>query len=489
MATHVSSGDQLDDLTLKSRGWLDAIFMSPVLWGAALTAGFYAALPHLPVQRALVERYCAGHVLEYVEVTLFFLGIAILGMKVLSLGTQKSALKLRQLYELPGQTDDAVQNATRMMMVICELPRRFHQTFLVRRIAEVCQNVRGLGSTKNLYEHQQYLSDIGAERLHESFGLIRTITWAIPILGFLGTVMGITIAIANVQPEQLTESMDKVTGGLGVAFDTTTLGLALTLGIVFLTHWVEKSEQSILHEVDEIAFNHISSWFPAANDASPLLQAEQQAAEQLLKQTEAVVAHHTQTWQANIDRLREQWSATLEKQQSSLAASLHAGTESTLADHARQLAAGREELLKGYQRVSQEIAGMMSAHRETLTEQQLAAQQLLDQQRQLMFDEIATIRDDLKLQTEQITAGISATAAQWNTELSAASQALTGQMGQMQAQGDLLSRIIEQEENLTRLQGTLAENLNAIRSVEAFDETLHNLSAAVHLLTVRSKAA
>ena len=99
------------------------------------------------------------------------------------------------------------------------------------------------------------------------------------------------------------------------------------------------------------------------------------------------------------------------------------------------------------------------------------------------------MRDDLKVQTEQITTSISSTAEQWNSELSTASQAMTAQVGQLQHQGELLSRIVEQEENLVRLQGTLAENLSAIRSVEAFDETLHNLSAAVHLLTVRSKAA
>jgi len=489
MATQTSTGKNLDNLSLKNRGWLDTIFLSPVLWGAALTAGFYAALPYLPVQQALAQRYCTGHILSYTETTLFFLGIAILAMKALSLSTQRRALKLQRLYELPGETDDAVQNATRMMVVVCELPRRIQRTFLVRRIAEVCQNVRGLRSTKNLYEHQQYLSDIGSERLHESYSLIRTITWAIPILGFLGTVMGITIAIANVKPEQLTSSMDKVTGGLGIAFDTTTLGLGLTLVLVFLTFWVEKSEQNILHEVDELAFNHISGWFPETDTTSPLLQAEQQAAAQLLTQTEAIVAQHAETWQANLGQLRERWSETMEKQQSSLAASLHAGTESTLADHSQQLATAREELLSGYQSVSQQIASMMDAQREAMTEQQQVAQESMDQQRQLLFNQIATVRDDLKVQTEQITTSISSTAEHWNSELSTASQAMTAQVGQLQHQGELLSRIVEQEENLTRLQGTLAENLSAIRSVEAFDETLHNLSAAVHLLTVRTKAA
>ncbi|MEI2659369.1 MAG: MotA/TolQ/ExbB proton channel family protein [Bifidobacterium adolescentis] len=51
--------------------------------------------------------------------------------------------------------------------------------------------------------------------------LIRTITWAVPILGFLGTVIGITMAIANITPDQLESSLGEVTAGLAVAFDTT----------------------------------------------------------------------------------------------------------------------------------------------------------------------------------------------------------------------------------------------------------------------------
>ena len=70
-------------------------------------------------------------------------------------------------------------------------------------------------------ERHHTLADQAAERLHESYSLVRTITWAVPILGFLGTVVGITMAIANVTPEQLDTSLGEVTDGLAVAFDTT----------------------------------------------------------------------------------------------------------------------------------------------------------------------------------------------------------------------------------------------------------------------------
>jgi hypothetical protein len=48
---------------------------------------------------------------------------------------------------------------------------------------------------------------------------------------------------------------------------------------------------------------------------------------------------------------------------------------------------------------------------------------------------------------------------------------------------------VDQETELTRLEARLADNIEAVRSVSAFEETLHSLTAAVHLLTIRNRAA
>ena len=58
---------------------------------------------------------------------------------------------------------------------------------------------------------------------------MRLIVWAIPILGFLGTVIGITMALNAIDPKAVEESMMQVTTGLGVKFDTTALALAWAL--------------------------------------------------------------------------------------------------------------------------------------------------------------------------------------------------------------------------------------------------------------------
>ncbi|MEZ6065507.1 MAG: MotA/TolQ/ExbB proton channel family protein [Planctomycetaceae bacterium] len=89
------------------------------------------------------------------------------------------------------------------------------------------------------------------DRTHDSYSLLQTITWAVPIVGFLGTVMGITLAIANVTPEQLDTSLPEVTGGLAVAFDTTAVALSESILLVFGYFYVKRSELRLLGDIEE----------------------------------------------------------------------------------------------------------------------------------------------------------------------------------------------------------------------------------------------
>src|SRR5690606_19502335 len=78
----------------ESRSWGSALFSSPVLWGGLFTVGFYALIPYWPVQRELAQRYFCSHPLEYATATLFFVGVAILGLKALRLRAERAVLRI-----------------------------------------------------------------------------------------------------------------------------------------------------------------------------------------------------------------------------------------------------------------------------------------------------------------------------------------------------------------------------------------------------------
>ena len=118
-----------------------------------------------------------------------------------------------------------------------------------------------------------------------------------PILGFLGTVIGITHAIENLDPAKLESSFGMVASGLGVAFGTTALSLSLSLVLVFVSAFVEKAQKSVLADVEILALDLVTNYFPEEEQAaSPLVEAESEAAQRLLAQTETLLRKHVALW-------------------------------------------------------------------------------------------------------------------------------------------------------------------------------------------------
>ena len=100
----------------------------------------------------------------------------------------------------------------------------------------------------------KYQADMDATRQHESFALVRILIWATPMLGFLGTVIGITQALGDLDPSELANNiqaaMDKLLAGLYVAFDTTALALTLSIVLMFFQFLVDRLETELLAAVD-----------------------------------------------------------------------------------------------------------------------------------------------------------------------------------------------------------------------------------------------
>ena len=78
----------------------------------------------------------------------------------------------------------------------------------------------------------------------------RVIIWAIPILGLLGTVIGITSVFANLDIKHFDASLPQVLEGLQVAFDTTGLALAMSMLLMFGQTFVDRFQTAVLSEID-----------------------------------------------------------------------------------------------------------------------------------------------------------------------------------------------------------------------------------------------
>jgi hypothetical protein len=95
--------------------------------------------------------------------------------------------------------------------------------------------------------------------------LIQGFVWAIPVLGFIGTVLGLSQAIGSFTAvlgtgedvSAITAALGNVTAGLATAFDTTLVALVAALIIQLLMVMTKKSEEEFLDESMEYGMRNI----------------------------------------------------------------------------------------------------------------------------------------------------------------------------------------------------------------------------------------
>ena len=130
------------------------------------------------------------------------------------------------------------------------LPRLIMRVILqFQSSGSVDQSATLLNSSLELYQHEIDLR----------YNMLRYIAWVIPTLGFLGTVIGIGLAlegIAVMRPDD--ENLLRVmTANLGTAFFTTMLALAMSGVLVFFMHLVQGREERSLNLAGQYCLDNL----------------------------------------------------------------------------------------------------------------------------------------------------------------------------------------------------------------------------------------
>ena len=111
-----------------------------------------------------------------------------------------------------------------------------------------------LNSSLELFQHEIDLK----------YNMLRYLMWLIPTLGFIGTVVGIALALGEAgnmpdisQPDALAPWMKSLTGSLALAFNTTLVALALSALLVFLTHLAQGREEAALNRAGQYCLDNL----------------------------------------------------------------------------------------------------------------------------------------------------------------------------------------------------------------------------------------
>ena len=320
------------------------------------------------------------HPVEQVEVLLFCCALTALVGKLLGGLRESRALRRQVLPPWSGETTPASQVAE-LRQHLNNLPRRVQSSWLGRRIGGVLDFVESRGSATELDDHLRSLADNDANAQDASFSLLRLIIWAIPILGFLGTVVGITGAIVGVTPETLEQSLSGVTRGLSTAFDATALALALTMVLMFLSFICERLEQNTLQQVDAYVDAELAHRFERTGpESSPIVEALRHNSESLVNALGQLVEKQAALWSKSVEAMEQRWSETAAKQFDMMRRALEQALESSLSRHANQVRHTEEKFLSR----SQTILDGITATAERFRQQTMALAQVQDNEAQLL---------------------------------------------------------------------------------------------------------
>lgn len=93
-------------------------------------------------------------------------------------------------------------------------------------------------------------SQAAADELDSDLSLVRYITWAIPSVGFIGTVRGIGDALAQAD-KALQGDLAGVTNSLGLAFNSTLVALLLSIILMFFMHLLQSRQEHLIQDFQE----------------------------------------------------------------------------------------------------------------------------------------------------------------------------------------------------------------------------------------------
>jgi biopolymer transport protein ExbB/TolQ len=257
-------------------------FLMSLLIGTGISAAFLAMM--IPFRGGIGSLFLDRGWVNYAETFFFFWGIVILAMKWRMIQHQKRAVMLDLFPKKLGREIN-IETVSQFIDNVYKVPLTLRDSLIVNRIRKALELFESRPDNGEVTTFLGAQSDVDANRSAGSYSLVKVFLWAIPILGFIGTVQGLSVAVAslsmgdNANPDALKQSINSLTGGLGVAFDTTLLGLVLSMFMSFPLAAVRKEEDETLTMIDVFCTEKL---LPRLNDS------KRAASEELIEQADSL---------------------------------------------------------------------------------------------------------------------------------------------------------------------------------------------------------
>jgi len=158
---------------------------------------------------------------------------------------QQNKLLDIDLLKLPIDLPIGPEDTKQLLQRINELPMRIHHYILPRALK---MTVQRFAATQNVHDAATAMRDVcdsESQRLETELSIIRYIAWAIPSVGFIGTVRGIGDALSQAN-RAMEGDITGVTESLGVAFNSTFIALVISILLMFFIHQLQLLQERLV---------------------------------------------------------------------------------------------------------------------------------------------------------------------------------------------------------------------------------------------------
>ena len=177
---------------------------------------------------------------------LFLWAMAIMGYKGVQTVRERRFLDL-DLVGIGDGTRILAEDARQYARQIQALPMAQQMALLPRSVLTALLRFSSTGNIQDVSTTAHALCEAESDRLDSELSMVRYIAWAIPSIGFIGTVRGIGDALG--QAHQAVEGdIAGVTQSLGVAFNSTFIALLLSIVLMFLLHQLQLNQERLVRE-------------------------------------------------------------------------------------------------------------------------------------------------------------------------------------------------------------------------------------------------
>ena len=353
-------------------------------------------------------------------------------------------------------------------------------SMVTNRIARVFTAYIQSGSRKSVSEFVLDDSSFYQSASESSYALPRILVWAIPLLGFIGTVIGISTAVSGftgflentAEIEQIKEGIGSVTGGLAVAFDTTLLALLLSVVVMIPLVLVEKMEGEVLLATDIYINDHI---IPRLMEKSAIEQASLNS-EKLVKTIQTTIETSLPNKEELVQPIKD---ALPTPEQLISPAQIYAkeAAQNIASELVQQLSTihkQEQELIDQIKEINESILQDRQSFRDTFSEQNQLNLSVIDNVREL----VDLVKDN-SLESQQSFQQASVNII---NQLNKAAMSLENKVGSLEKSSEKIAQLSQLQSHLEKIVTVLSsvdqmqDNLSGIKEqIAQLEPTLKNL--------------